>query len=978
MLLWLLSAVAPAARCVDDNIFPPAAAARPFIDFDGRGFLVNGRRTFIASGGMEYARVPRALWRDRLLRIKRAGLNTVEIYVFWNYHEPREGQWEFSGDRDLGAFLRLVKEVGLYATVRVGPYVCAEWDSGGYPVWLRFKPGLSVREANAPFEAAVDRYFEHIFPIIAANQISHGGAVILVQLENEHPKGWGTTVADPYFRHLQEKALSLGLQVPYFFSGLHHASDPAGNTPWDSVGRKSPWMSTEFWSVWYDHYGPRPGDAATYARRTWKIIAYGGNGYNYYMVHGGTNFDHFNNDEDASSYDYGAAIGQAGDLRPTFYAFKRAALFARSFQDVLEDSVNTSARFAGAATGGVGVLARTSPAGTLLFLDNPLNAPVQTQIKDTSGALQPSVPITLAPGELFPVVRGYAVTPHIMIDQSVTRILGTVRNGKDTTLVVYGPPGEHGSLQLSSAQAMTSGGSGSASADGHTATLALDYPSTGSQSTLISVGRERLRVLTLSDTLADHTFFVDIGPQTYIVSGPDFVGEGGLVGGRLQFQAEFHGPTPAAVTEYAPDLSQAVLTPRGVGGAMPAAPTLAAWKQHAVTEAQPSVDDTHWLAADAPPPMGADGDDGAYAWYRTTLTIPAAGTYYLTAGAVRDRMIVFVDGTRLSDEQVTGRSARLELSAGKHALALLAAHYGRNKLVPYIGPLDTIDAKGVTGGVTLSRTPLLALGRWAALPPTPTRPDATQIPAATDPGWQEIRLGQDLFSRRRGFAWCQIRIAMEAQPGGAGGRTVLHFDSVDDNATVFVNGHLVGAHQGSSKAFDIDATAAWNMGQANVITLLIENTGGPGGLYGQPTVTHVSASDSVTGWHMRGGIGVPGAGGTGGPRPTPAPPAFYQVRFTAPAAGAVGPHPILRVHLGGLSRGFVWLNGHNLGRYPEKIPVDGIYLPECWINAGRANSLAIFDEDGRRPNGVYLSNEEAAGRYVTQFAAAPSGRTAHR
>src|SRR5579863_3071799 len=150
----------------DDGIFPPAPAARASIDFDGRGFLIRGKRTFIVSGSLHYSRVPRALWRDRLLRIKRAVFNTVQTYAFWNYHEPQEGKWNFSGDRDFEAFLKLVKEMGLYAVVRPGPYVCAEWDSGGFPVWLRFKPGVRLREDNPQFIAALDSWYEHILPII--------------------------------------------------------------------------------------------------------------------------------------------------------------------------------------------------------------------------------------------------------------------------------------------------------------------------------------------------------------------------------------------------------------------------------------------------------------------------------------------------------------------------------------------------------------------------------------------------------------------------------------------------------------------------------------------------------------------------------------------------------------------------------------------------------------------------------------------
>ena len=99
------------------------------------------------------------MWRDRLLRIKRAGYNTVQTYTFWNYHEPEEGRFEFSGEKDLNAYLQLVHSMGLYAIVRMGPYVNAEWDTGGLPVWLRFKPGLRPMSDNGPFYAAVTPLF---------------------------------------------------------------------------------------------------------------------------------------------------------------------------------------------------------------------------------------------------------------------------------------------------------------------------------------------------------------------------------------------------------------------------------------------------------------------------------------------------------------------------------------------------------------------------------------------------------------------------------------------------------------------------------------------------------------------------------------------------------------------------------------------------------------------------------------------------
>ena len=114
------TAAAPLAGQPNDDIFPPSKAAQPYVDFDGKGFIVDGQRTFLASGSLHYPRAPRAQWREILLRFKRAGFTTVQTYAFWNYHEEKEGQWNFNGEKDFDAFLKLAKEVGLYVTVRVG------------------------------------------------------------------------------------------------------------------------------------------------------------------------------------------------------------------------------------------------------------------------------------------------------------------------------------------------------------------------------------------------------------------------------------------------------------------------------------------------------------------------------------------------------------------------------------------------------------------------------------------------------------------------------------------------------------------------------------------------------------------------------------------------------------------------------------------------------------------------------------------
>lgn len=1009
VLLTLCVGVRPA--WADDGIFAPAPAAKAAIDFDGRGFLVHGKRTFLVSGTLHYSRVPRALWRDRLLRIKRAGFNTIETYAFWNFHEMQEGKWDFAGDKDFDAYLKLIKELGMYAIVRVGPYVCAEWDSGGYPVWLRFKPGLEVRQPNPVFEAAVDRWYERIIPIVAANQIHKGGAVVMVQLENEHPNGWGKEMPNSYFRHLREKALALGLEVPHFFSGLHHGSDPAGDRDWDSAGRTNPWFTTEFWPGWYDLYGPlAPDKLRQFTRGTWKILAYGGNGYNFYMLYGGTNFDTWNNDEVASNYDYAGAIGQTGDLRPIYYQFKRAALFARSFADILEDSKNATAQWDFALGTGLRETARKSPAGTIVFLDNNTNRQIASH------------GVTLQPGEIVPFVLDYHLLPGVTLAKADVRILGIARQGDTTTLVVYGEPhavpAEQAKLEfkVAGAKSAISLESGLASAfasvpgegDTQTITLTPEIHDSPVQDYLFTVGGKHIRVVALSARLADSTWFVEAKGIPYIVTGFDYVGEVFERDGKLQVVRESYGVLGAGVDSsktgnaivYGPDPKPQYLPLNPKPGVSVTAPLLANWQtRRGSAEADVAYADSKWKASDAPLQMGADGDTSAYAWYRTSVRAPKAGDYALEFSDVGDWLAVFVDGKRVAIgtnaaqprqrfEKPTAREVVVSLKAGENHLAILTAHYGRNKLFNYLGPLETVAAKGIAGPVLLSKQigirrpannwewrPATDLGNSG--PPTSLSTVSAEIAGDTGHTWERLkRLEQDVFNKKRGFAW--FRTTLETVPGP---HRKLNFENVDDNATVYLNGKKVGEHKGWGKPFEIDVDSAWKEGGPNQLVVLVENTDNTGGINGETELRTALPPDAlaITKWKLRGGIGDPQDPKGWKPlssiaaeqKPaTTGVPTYYRAEFdaTPPTASSdvmsqPGAHPILRVTLDGLSRGFLWLNGHNLGRYPEKVPIKSLYLPECWLNKGQ-NTLTVYDEEGNSPTQIKLVVDPVATRTV--------------
>ena len=1025
-----------AARA-DDGMFPAAPAAKAAIDYDGKGFLLGGKRTFIASGSLHYSRVPRALWRDRLLRIKRAGFNTVETYAFWNFHELQEGKWNFAGDHDFNAYLKLIHELGMYAIVRVGPYVCAEWDSGGYPVWLRFKPGVRVREPNPQFEACVDKWFDKIMPIVAANQIHRGGAVIMVQLENEHPQGWGREMPNGYFTRLRDKALALGLEVPYFFSGLHHGHDPAGNQPWDSADRANPWFTTEFWPGWYDLYGELSGrDLRTYERGTWKILAYGGNGYNFYMLHGGTDFDTWNDDEVASNYDYGSAVGQTGDLRTIYYRFKRASLFARSFADVMENSVNATDEVKNdVVSGNVRLTARKSPAGTLLFVDNPSNQPVVARIRKpgasansnaaSSGAAEADNAITLelAPGEIVPLARNVALSSDVTLESSACRMLGVADQGNTTTLVVYDAPVGtqeqrndanltlahrvelHFRVAAGQTRLVTVGNGWTMDADTRGVTLQTAFAPQGVGEYHFMAGAHKFRVLAVSSDLADRTYFVDAGGQTYIIGGFAYVGEAQTKNGGLHIVTEQYArrlPIPDAdVFAYGPEdqplrlqmTRQDDLT-GGTGvnfkSEQITPPTLGAWQSHeADAPASAAYLTGNWKYSPQPLQMGADGDPSAYAWYRTVAQAGKDGTMNLKFADAGDWIAVWANGKRVTvgDKNLEprqrfttplSRTIPVPLKAGANTIAVFAAHYGRNKLFNHLGPIDQIAAKGLNGPVTLSKNAGAeqAVSKWQWKPTSGAAVSGlTTLPEGVNAGadWKTLDDQKaDVFNKQSGFAW--FRATLDALPGQ---RHTLRFEDVDDNATVYLNGKKVGEHKGWGQAFDVRLDGAWKAGQANQVVVLVENTANTGGIPGAVTLLGSNPGDEteLRGWKMRGGIDDPMKitawhplqnGSTATSVPT-----FFRADFNTDANSLPdkpGTHPILRVTLTGLSRGFLWLNGHNLGRYPEKVPIQSIYLPECWLNRGK-NTLAIFDEEGNAPLQTRLIVEPATTRYITEYAA---------
>ncbi|MFF9815522.1 glycoside hydrolase family 35 protein [Streptomyces sp. NPDC014006] len=322
-------------------------ATAPLLTYAGGALLRAGRPHRVLAGSLHYFRVHPGQWADRLDRLAALGLNTVDTYVPWNFHEGTPGDVRFDGRRDVARFLRLAQERGLDAIVRPGPYICAEWDNGGLPAWLTGRPGVQLRTSDPSFLDAVGRWFDHVLPRIAELQAGRGGPVVAVQIENEYGS-YGDDAA--YVRWVRDALVERGItELLYTADGPTALMQDGGSVPGElaaaTFGSRpeeaaallrarrpgEPFLCAEFWNGWFDHWGEKHHvrSARSAAEEVGAILDAGGS-VSLYMAHGGTNFGLWagaNHDggrlrPTVTSYDSDAPIAEHGALTEKFFALR--------------------------------------------------------------------------------------------------------------------------------------------------------------------------------------------------------------------------------------------------------------------------------------------------------------------------------------------------------------------------------------------------------------------------------------------------------------------------------------------------------------------------------------------------------------------------------------------------------------------------------------------------------------------------------
>ncbi|MCE1198802.1 MAG: beta-galactosidase [Marinilabiliales bacterium] len=311
-------------------------------------FLLDGKPFRMISAEMHYPRIPRECWKSRMQAAKAMGINVIGTYVFWNLHEPQKGKFDFAGNNDIAAFVRTAAEEGLWVILRPSPYVCAEWEFGGYPYWLQNEPGLVVRSKEPGYLKLYREYLQEVGKQLAPLQINHGGNILMTQVENEY----GFYSNDKSYLEINRKMF-----VEAGFDGLLYTCDPAGTIREGHLpgllpavngidkpaevkrlvrlyhDGKGPFYIAEWYPAWFDWWGTRHHTvaAAKYANRLDSVLS-AGISINMYMFHGGTTRGYMNgancNDKDPfepqiSSYDYDAPLDEAGNPTEKFMEFRK-------------------------------------------------------------------------------------------------------------------------------------------------------------------------------------------------------------------------------------------------------------------------------------------------------------------------------------------------------------------------------------------------------------------------------------------------------------------------------------------------------------------------------------------------------------------------------------------------------------------------------------------------------------------------------
>ncbi len=876
------------------------------VTYDDRSFLIDGRRIWLVSGSVHYFRIPHELWRDRLLKAKRAGLNCISTYVAWNFHESQEGEWDFSGDKDIVEFVRLANELGLYVILRPGPYICGEWDFGGLPAWLTTKTGIAYRTSNAVYTHYYDKYFRQILPKLAELQITRGGNIVLVQNENEY---FMTTSPDRlnYLEFINTLFRRGGFDIPIISCNLF--STPAVPETiecangWGNEVQllkklrlkqpNAPLLMTEYWCGWFDCWGSghHTRDARQVARRAMEILGCGSQ-YNLYMFHGGTNFEFWgsrlscsDSSYQTTSYDFDAPIAEGGGLTEKYYSLRLVNMFARQFGSSLAGmkmdppgvSVHDSTN----------VLNLSGPSGRWAVISNGGNEQIKTaKISLPEGE---DLEVTLEPLGATAVPVGVRLADECRLDYANLMPLGffSSNHGKKV-LVFHAPAGWDGLVCVNGSK------------------INSKIPA-GDEPKIIET--DEVLVVFINSDLAKRTWLLD----DKLIFGPDFVGEN-----------EEQIRIASAATQYAwlslseSQLRHKKLKPAATRKAR--APQLRPWKRISVCM-EPAAKDMEWKSISGPHDVDSLGINHGYLWYRLEIDQPRLKKRYLFLPECEDRAIVYLNGNLVGTwgrgEGATRQPMPAQFKRGKNVIVMLVDNLGRVNFGPRLG-----EQKGLYGHVFDAKGLRTTKFKLAPMESFPKR----VIP----------RQQQHMLAMLEKLPVWKAELSV---PLTKVAPVHISFADIPNSVAVLCNDRTAGFFNSAENNFG-DVTLGNELVKGkNIIRLILWGDVDPKSL---EKVKFFSLNECISekaAWSYRP-WDVPVEGGpiVGKDRP-----AWYMSKFRYSPADKP-----LFLNITSAKKGQVLLNGRNIGRHWNVGPQEKYFLPECWLKD--ENELLIFDEQGAIPS----------------------------
>ena len=914
------------------------------IGYTNQSFVIDGRRIWLVSGAIHYPRVPRDLWRSRLRAAREAGLNCIETYVFWNAHEPEPGVYDFEGQNDLRAFIETIAEEGMWCMLRPGPYVCAEWDVGGLPAWLLKSDAgekgarIRLREGDPNFLKMCSRYLEEVMRQVADLQIteptrrdfhrelpsaarpafgfdgSGGGPIVLMQAENE----WmceNPAQEETYLRQLVRYLRENGCQVPivscnqlyqpvdgtiHTWNGSEHLA--ANLRQLRAVQPGMPRLVTEYWTGWFDHWGSehaRGVDATRHEYRLGEILAAGAQ-FNMYMFHGGTNFGFTGGRTittegcyNTTSYDYDAPLQEAGGRGEKYIATKRISTFASHFGHVLAHlEPNTPAALA-PGDKQKGVSVTHLAGGQGEVVFLTRSQPKKNEDVELLLPDGLTLPVALGKDAVAWVLRN--VNLHGVATLDLTNLRAWAMIDKKL-LVLFGPGGSEGLISLSGAP------------------LHVNVPK-GQTPTVLR--HAELTVAVLNREQVDAAYITGQG----LVVGCD-----GL--------SDDDKPRPKAGwgTIRTVGLDGEITSRKASATRKPSAPKLTGWTRALCTD---------YVTGKAPAFRDVAGPASledlnqlyGYGWYRLRLPQPA-GEATFSFGNSRDRLHVYDSGKLrcLVGNTPGGVEDPFESHLGKE-LVVLCDHLGRFNFGQRLGePIGLIDPLMRVERVEMSE-PKVVPGK---------SPDPFQLAGFVS----QMHRGESVATES--LHWkikpsTRKPMMLEIRGGDAG--------------VLFVNGEPRALHQGANSAWCtrllLDPRDEGFTGGQNDVAFHLHGPVPEGfdprerfRLYQVTALPSEKAQWAFAPWEMPSPDVFNET-----PKQAAGQPAWYRGSFKVSKADTP-----LFLEPAGMTKGQIYLNGHNVGRYFVAThtgkavgPQQRYYLPEPWIRTDGPNELTLFDEHGKLP-----------------------------